>query len=172
MVRLSAPGLLQILTNDIKDIQIVDNFKPAGAPESKNEGPAVKIAAGISLQELYTAAARRTEQLLGKQLIQLGLQEDTASKHFTLTIQLKKELVIANEYQNNELFWALRGGGSGTFGVIFWEAVTAFHTEIPALNDAGGAGYYWMIPNAPLSENVSVSTMYIMLVFPNQTDTT
>lgn len=28
------------------------------------------------------------------------------------------EIRIANEYQNSDLFWALRGGGGSTFGVL------------------------------------------------------
>jgi FAD/FMN-containing dehydrogenase len=28
------------------------------------------------------------------------------------------DLVTANECQNKDLFWAIRGGGGGTFGVI------------------------------------------------------
>lgn len=76
-------------------------------------------------------------------------------------------MVIANEHQNTDLFWALRGGGGGTFGVVvnatvrtfdevplvltdlkistpagnpsFWHAMADFHASLPRLVDVGGA---------------------------------
>ncbi|KAJ5530564.1 hypothetical protein N7527_003957 [Penicillium freii] len=36
------------------------------------------------------------------------------------------DLVTANECQNNDLFWAIRGGGGGTFGVILSPTVNAY----------------------------------------------
>ena len=38
-------------------------------------------------------------------------------------------MVIANEYQNKGLFWALKGGGGGTFGVV--TRVTLRTHELP-----------------------------------------
>lgn len=117
----------------------------------------------------------------------------------SLTVYLQGDLVIANEYQNSDLFWALRGGGGGTFGVVinvtirtfddapmvitnvnittaagdpkFWEAMEDYHALLPTLNDAGGAGYYFMLPDLPLSANTSVSALTSTLLFPNTTDT-
>jgi FAD/FMN-containing dehydrogenase len=43
----------------MKDIQLSDNFKPAGAPKHKSEDSAVTIGAGVSLQELYPAAGKQ-----------------------------------------------------------------------------------------------------------------
>lgn len=98
--------------------------------------------------------------------------------------------MTANAYQNTDLFWALRGGGGGTFGVVvhvtirtfpeapvvvsnlnisavdsstFWDAITQFHSYLPALNDAGGSGYYFMMPQ------YQVSVMGLM--FLNTSDT-
>lgn len=53
-----APESLQILTNGMKDIEILKDFKPKGAPSGKSEGPAVTLAAGVSLQELYRALSK------------------------------------------------------------------------------------------------------------------
>lgn len=36
------------------------------------------------------------------------------------------EIVTANEFQNPDLYWALRGGGGGTFGVVTEMVVKAF----------------------------------------------
>ena len=83
------------------------------------------------------------------------------------------KLVVANECQNSDLFWALRGGGGGTFGVlnsatlktfptpkisfslytanlttkntdIFWDAVADLFTELPRMMDDGLMGYLYV----------------------------
>ncbi|KAE8355292.1 hypothetical protein BDV28DRAFT_155514 [Aspergillus coremiiformis] len=215
--RASAPGSLQILTIGMKDIRIVDKFTPAGAPEGKNEGSAVTTAAGVSLQELYAAVAARNRTVVagsshivgaaggyiqGGGHSPLGPWKGMASDNaleFTI-VSANGELLVANEYQNKDLFWALRGGGGGTFGVVvsvtlrtfdevpvilsnlnitapvrdnkFWDTVTKLHASLPALNDAGGAGYYWIIPDFQLTKNTSVSAITLIFIFPNQTDTT
>lgn len=108
-------------------------------------------------------------------------------------------MVHANAYQNQDLFWALRGGGGGTFGVVtsvtlrtfdeapvvttslnistptgspdFWSAVTAFHASLPDLNDAGGSGYYIISPNQAVEGVGNLSVFNLALIFPDQTDT-
>lgn len=57
--RSTAPESLQILTSQMKGIQFVDNFVPAGARKHKGEGSAVTIEAGVALKELYTAVAAK-----------------------------------------------------------------------------------------------------------------
>jgi hypothetical protein len=82
------------------------------------------------------------------------------------------ELITANECQNKDLFWAIRGGGGGTFGVIlsltvkafptpsmstatvsmsarngtsgkvWWKIISSIHKEMVMLQDAGVMGYY------------------------------
>lgn len=107
-------------------------------------------------------------------------------------------MVIANAYQNSDLFWALRGGGGGTFGVVtratirtfpdapvvlynlnfttsatnpaFWDGWTEWHSELPSINDAGGSGYYYTLPNVPLSADLRVATMVSLMMFPEKTD--
>ena len=112
---------------------------------------------------------------------------------------IQGDLVIANEHQNTDLFWALRGGGGGTFGVVinatvrtfdevplvltdlkistpagnpsFWHAMADFHGSLPRLVDVGGAGYYFMVPETPLlGDAISISGMTVVMHFPNMTD--
>ena len=100
---------------------------------------------------------------------------------------------MANEFQNRDLFWALRGGGGGSWGVVvnvtlrtfpdpplvfqslqlvtpnitaFWDFIREFHVKLPAINDAGGSGYYFVQPG---TKNQS-STLDIILLFVGQTD--
>ncbi|KAI1254787.1 hypothetical protein MGN70_002847, partial [Eutypa lata] len=55
------------------------------------------------------------------------------------------QLLVANEVSNPELFWAIRGGGGSTFGVVV-EATFKAHPRIPLLS------FYWYI-NSTLSTN-------------------
>jgi hypothetical protein len=106
--------------------------------------------------------------------------------------------VFANEYQNSDLFYGLRGGGGGTFGIVvsvtvraysdypvvftqtnytlaapntlFWKGIEAFHNYLVPLNDNGGSGYYYITPVSPISETQAVSTFVSYMWFVNQTD--
>ncbi|KAF2400246.1 FAD-binding domain-containing protein [Trichodelitschia bisporula] len=87
-------------------------------------------------------------------------------------------LLVANRVSNPDLFWALRGGGGGTFGVVveatikvypapkilsynFWLNTTAYANtsaiypataylcaQLPRLNKEGFQGYFYVRPNA------------------------
>ncbi|CAG8899453.1 unnamed protein product [Penicillium egyptiacum] len=210
--RSTAPDSLQIFTYWMKDIRFSDEFKPAGAP--KSEGSAVTIAAGVNLMELYAAVGKEGRAVVagtshtvgaaggyiqggGHSLLGpwKGMSTDNVLEYRVVTAS--GNLVTANSYHNSDLFWALRGGGGGTFGVVvsvtlrtfddapttmvnlnistvarhpgFWEAMTDFHAAIPSLNDAGAGGYYFIIPDMPFNRTL-VSTLSILLFFPNQTD--
>ncbi|KAL4942287.1 hypothetical protein BDV06DRAFT_211952 [Aspergillus oleicola] len=213
--RSTAPESLQILTNGLKDIEIIDEFVSEGAPSGQSEGPAVTVAAGVSLQELYralrdkkrvaVAGVSHTVGVAGGYIqggghSPLGPWKGMASDNalqFTV-VTADGDLVVANNYQNSDLFWALRGGGGGTFGVVmdvtlrtfdeapvifsnlnittepghpeFWKAMTQFHAHVPALNDAGGAGCYYILPELPWVDNTTISSFTTTLIFPNQTD--
>lgn len=55
------------------------------------------------------------------------------------------ELVVANEISNPDLFWAIRGGGGSTFGIVV-EATFKAYPKTPVL------GFYWYI-NSTLTTN-------------------
>ncbi|KAL3491214.1 hypothetical protein BJX62DRAFT_251496 [Aspergillus germanicus] len=214
--RSTAPESLQIQTSGMQEISFVDDFTPKGAPKGGSEGPAVTIAAGVALQELYAALGKRGRiavagaahtvgaaggYIQGGGHSFLGPWKGMASDNalqFTV-VTANGDLVVANEYKNRDLFWALRGGGGGTFGIVvdvtirtfdeapvimsnlnistpsehpdFWDAITEFHAYLPALSDAGGAGYYRIFPDLPLSDqNTTVSGLILGFVFPDQTD--
>lgn len=52
----------------------------------------------------------------------------------------------------------------------FWDAFREWHAELPSLNDAGGSGYYFGLPNFPVGPQTSVSTLISLLMFPEKTD--
>ncbi|CAG8103616.1 unnamed protein product [Penicillium salamii] len=214
--RSTAPESLQIFTNGMKNITFVDNFVPAGAPRGKSEGHAVTMGAGVHLAELYQAAGEKNRTVQGGAshtvgaaggYIQAGghspfgarggLASDNALEFEVVTAN--GTLVIANEYQNTDLFWALRGGGGGTFGVVvnvtvrtlpeapvivanlnlttslghdqFWNAVSEYHGALPELNDAGGSGYYFGFPILPVNSTTEISAMTSFLLFAGYTNT-
>lgn len=105
--------------------------------------------------------------------------------------------VTASDEQNTDLFWALRGGGGGTFGVVtsvtlkthpkipvtimtftllsssttteaFWGAMKAYWDSFVTFNDAGCYSYFFIMPNL-VAEGV---TMFEMTPFwaPNMTE--
>jgi len=80
---------------------------------------------------------------------------------------------VANDYQNQDLYWALRGGGGGTFGVVvsvtlktfpdppviaqstnitfpdvssLWNFSTAYLSILPQVADDAGVSYYYFDP--------------------------
>lgn len=63
--RSTAPESLQIFTNGMKNITFVDDFVPAGAPNSKSEGHAVTMAAGVHMAEVYKAAGEKQRTVQG-----------------------------------------------------------------------------------------------------------
>lgn len=94
------------------------------------------------------------------------------------------EVLTANAYQNEDIYWAIRGGGGGTFGVIlsvtvkvypmpklevwqidiaarnntpsklWWELIAQLHYLLPDLQDQGIHGYY-TITGPPSSNTLS-----------------
>ncbi|PVH83979.1 FAD-binding domain-containing protein [Cadophora sp. DSE1049] len=59
------------------------------------------------------------------------------------------ELVIANAISNPELFWAIRGGGGGTFGVVV-EATWKAYPNVPI------TGFNWYINSTVTSLNTTM----------------
>lgn len=55
-------------------------------------------------------------------------------------------------------------------GPQFWKAFSQFHAGLPALNEAGGSGFYFGMPIPPLNATASISSIISLLVFPNLTD--
>jgi Berberine and berberine like len=104
--------------------------------------------------------------------------------------------VVANNFQNQGLFWALRGGGGGTFGVVIsvtlqtfpeppvtvqnlnvsfqdTKSLYTFTTEylkmLPSLADAGGSGYWYVDPTGAIQGNGRPAFIVVHFFF-NKTD--
>ncbi|MGA8458869.1 MAG: FAD-binding protein [Streptosporangiaceae bacterium] len=131
--RSSAPGSLLIWTHRMREITVHDAFRPAGT-----DGPGVPgitVGAGDRWLEAYQAATAHGRYVQGGGCVSVGAaggfpqgggfgsfsrRYGTAAGNMleAEVVLASGEIVVANETQHADLFWALRGGGGGTFGVV------------------------------------------------------
>lgn len=170
-------GALGLWMTHLKDIQ----FKNWN--DTYYTGKAIKMSAGVQGFEAYAAADAEGLQVVGGECPTVGVaggytqgggHSALTSKHGLAADQtLEWEVVtgtgehlIANRYNNTDLYWALSGGGGGTYGVVlsltskahedtptaganltflstgvsqdaYYEAITTFHASLPEIVDAG-----------------------------------
>ncbi|RYP30825.1 hypothetical protein DL767_006038 [Monosporascus sp. MG133] len=104
-------GGVSIWTHNMKDINFYENYE-----EGPYRGPAFKLGAGVQVYEAYEAAHKEGVTIVGGEGRVLSMEVVTADGHF----------VTASETSNPDLFWALRGGGGSTYGVVTSMVVKAF----------------------------------------------
>ncbi|KAF2467735.1 FAD-binding domain-containing protein [Lindgomyces ingoldianus] len=197
---------LSIWTHGLKDIQFFDSY----VDDSGYKGPAFKAGAGVQAFELYKAANDHGVVVVGGEGQTVGIMGGyiqggghsplssiygMAADH-VLGVEMVTptgEFVTANSSSNTDLFYAVRGGGGSTFGVVtsvtvkaypdmpvsaatwnldsskigkdrFWNAVRAW---VDRFNDNADAGIYNYFIIAPNGTTVS----FIMQPFfaPNKT---
>ncbi|KAL0253181.1 hypothetical protein SLS55_010634 [Diplodia seriata] len=176
-------GALAIWTHHLKSVSIIDYTSPAYS------GKAIKVGAGVQGGEAYAAADAAGLAVVGGECPTVGIaggysqgggHSALASKYGLAADQvLEWEVVdgvtgavhVANRQQNRDLFWALSGGGAGSYGVVlsmtskahqdipvsganltftadglsadtFYEAIGAWQTELPKFVDAGAMVIY------------------------------
>jgi FAD/FMN-containing dehydrogenase len=131
----NAPDSLLIWTRHMNDITMHEAFVPQGCEHTLQPQPAVTVGAGTIGMQAYQAVTTKagkyvqgggcTTVCLGG-LIQSG-GFGNYSKHYGTAAGslLEAEVVtadgqirIANATTNPDLFWALKGGGGGSFGVV------------------------------------------------------
>ncbi|KAI0073141.1 FAD-binding domain-containing protein [Panus rudis PR-1116 ss-1] len=126
-----------IWTHHRKNITVHPTFTPDGAPSSEVYENAITLESGVQWHEAYDAASAAGVVLVGG-VTALGTVGAAGGwiqggGHSALSptyglgvdnvVQMTAVLangthVTANAHQNADLFWALRGGGGGTFGVV------------------------------------------------------
>ncbi|KAJ6111988.1 FAD linked oxidase N-terminal [Penicillium sp. IBT 18751x] len=180
-------GALGIWTHHLKDIDYIPNYK-----SRTYEGPAVKMGAGVQAHEIYEKANElgftavggegKTVGVAGGYVLGGGHSPMSSMYGLAADQVLALEVVLANgrfvtvtEESDPDLFWAIRGGGGGTFGVVtsvisrvypkvgvtvstfsfatgtnvsadtFWAGVRSYIERFPAHADAGTYAYFWVI---------------------------
>jgi FAD/FMN-containing dehydrogenase len=131
--RSCAPGSLLIWTHRMRDITVHDAFTPAGTGEPGV--PAISVGAGTRWLEAYQALAGTGRYVQGGGCTSVGaaggFTQGGGFGHFSRrygtaagnvleaeVVTASGEIVVASAARHPDLFWALRGGGGGTFGVV------------------------------------------------------
>lgn len=181
-------GAIAIWTQKLKDISHL-KYK-AGA----HYIDAIKMGAGVSGDEVATYASKNGLAVVSGNCPSVGLAggfiqgggHGPLSSKYGLAADNALEfevvdgngnLIVASAHENSDLFWALRGGGGGTFGVVlsatvkafpdeplsfgtimfaaegleeerFYEACAAFYEIIPSLVDSGAVPIFLFTPQA------------------------
>ncbi|KAG0154026.1 hypothetical protein PDIDSM_1405 [Penicillium digitatum] len=184
-------GALGIWTHHLKDIEYYENYRASGY-----QGPAVKMGSGVQAFEIYSKGQELEFTAVGGEGKTVGVAGGYAlggghspmSSVYGLAADqvLALEVVLANgrfvtvtEESDADLFWALRGGGGGTYGVVtslisrvypkvgvtvstfnfstsddvsvetFWAGIRSYLERFPAHADAGTYAYFWVMPMGP-----------------------
>ena len=150
----NAPDSLLIWTRHMHDVTIQQDFVPSGCKSTHAPQRAITVGSGTIWLQAYDAVTTKagayvqgggctTVGVAG--LIQSG-GFGSFSKHYGMAAAglLEAEVVtadgkvrIANSCTNTDLFWALKGGGGGTFGAV--SKLTLRVRGLPEL--AGGANF-------------------------------
>jgi FAD/FMN-containing dehydrogenase len=131
----NAPDSLLIWTRSLSEIALHEEFVPQGCAARVAPAPAVSVGAGCMWIDVYTAVTTRAGRYVqGGGCTTVGVAGLIQSGGFGSFSQgfgnaaaglLEAEVVtadgavrIANACTHPDLFWALKGGGGGTFGVV------------------------------------------------------
>jgi len=131
----NAPDSLLIWTRHMNDIAMQSAFVPQGCEQTLKPHPAVTLGAGTIWLQAYDAVTTTGGKYVqGGGCTTVGVAGliqgggfGSFSKHYGLAAGslLEAEVVtadgkirVANACTNPELFWALKGGGGGSYGVV------------------------------------------------------
>ncbi|KAI1498800.1 FAD binding domain-containing protein [Biscogniauxia marginata] len=177
-------GALSLWTHNMKDIRFYEDYE-----EGSYKGPAFKMGAGVQTYEAYEAAHKANVTIVGGEGKTVGItggyilggghsplssMYGMAADHVLSmeVVTADGRFVTASESSNPDLFWALRGGGGSTYGVVtsmvikafpkisvttmnfslstgrnvsvdqFWQAVRAYFEDFIKYTDAGTYSYF------------------------------
>ncbi|KAF8834784.1 FAD-binding domain-containing protein [Paxillus ammoniavirescens] len=134
--RSAARGSFVVWTHNLKNITYNPAFVPQGAPANETYN-AVTLGGGVQWHEAYDAVNQYGRMMVGGISAggsigaaggwlaggghsalspTYGLGADNAIE---ISVVLSTgEYLTVNDYQNSDLFWALRGGGGSTYGIV------------------------------------------------------
>lgn len=132
--RSSASEALSIWTHHLRDVVVHDSFV-VDDQQRDERVPAVTVGAGTRWLEVYQALAGTGRFVLGGGCTSVGAAGGftqgggygSYSRRFGTAagnvlemevVTADGEIVTTNPNEHPDLFWALRGGGGGTFGVV------------------------------------------------------
>ncbi|KAI8632863.1 FAD-binding domain-containing protein [Xylariaceae sp. FL1651] len=131
--RSQAPGALSIWVHHMQDRKTHDSFKPKGC-NFTIETTAVTVGGGAQLGTLYEELDKINQTIVGggSKTVSVGGYitgggHSILAPHYGMAadqvlevevVTPEGDIVLANECQNEDLFWAMRGGGGSTFGIM------------------------------------------------------
>ncbi|KAM7201741.1 FAD-binding domain containing protein [Naviculisporaceae sp. PSN 640] len=135
-------GALSIWTHKLNDIQFFPSYSCGPGPSSYS-GPAFKLGAGVVTEEIYQAAENHGVSVVGGECHTVGIAGGYiaggghsplsslagmgADQVLSLEVVLPSgEFVTASADSNPDLYWALRGGGGSTYGVVTSVVIRAY----------------------------------------------
>lgn len=134
--RSNAPDSLLIWTHKMRETRFQPSFVAAGSGPAEVGVPALQVSAGTRWLEAYGEATTRNGRYVqgggctsvgaAGGFIQGGGFGSFSKKFGTAAAGLLEaevvtadgDILTVNRFQHPDLFWALRGGGGGTFGVV------------------------------------------------------
>ncbi|KAK8078320.1 hypothetical protein PG996_004490 [Apiospora saccharicola] len=133
MIRSSGKGTLNLWTHNLQGMTHHESFTPKGCDTSV--GAVMTVAVGVTVQDAYTFADEHNSTILGPYFPTVAVSggwvmgggHSILSPVYGLGADRVVEFQIvtpdgvsrtASACENPDLFWALRGGGGGTFGVV------------------------------------------------------
>ncbi|KAK3987469.1 bifunctional solanapyrone synthase [Cladorrhinum sp. PSN332] len=185
-------GALSIWTHKLKDIRFIPNYTCG----TKYSGPAFRLGAGVATEEVYQAAEANNVTVVGGECRTVGMaggyiaggghspMSSIAGMGADQVLEMDVVLpsgrfVTVNEGSYPDLFWALRGGGGSTYGVVtsvvvraypqipvttlsfafttgpnvtvdtFFAGLKAYMTYFDAITAAGAYGYFLVVGIGP-----------------------
>ncbi|RDW65276.1 putative isoamyl alcohol oxidase [Coleophoma crateriformis] len=181
--RSTGAAALAVWTHNLKTIDFLEYS------DDFYQGTAVKVGAGVLGYEILEAAAAKGQVVVSGECPTVGLAggytqgggHSALSTNFGLSadqtlayevVTASGNLINATRSQNSDLYWALSGGGGGTYGVVvsmtvktypdapiggaglqflaayttsdvFYEAISEFHALLPAMVDNGTMVVYY-----------------------------
>ncbi|RFU71833.1 fad binding domain-containing [Trichoderma arundinaceum] len=132
--RSNSPGSLSIWTHHLNDITYNEGqFKLYGSGKVLR-GNSITVGGGSEMYDIYSAADKHGQAIVGGGGKTVGIGGYiTGGGHSILApryglaadnvwqmeiVTPRGDIVVANEDRHRDLFWAMRGGGGSTFGVI------------------------------------------------------
>ncbi|KAI0635700.1 hypothetical protein C8Q77DRAFT_1099088 [Trametes polyzona] len=184
--RSNARGSFVIWTHHLKNITMQSGFRPAGAPLYETYDHVITLGAGVQWHEAYDAADANNRTMVGGIAAGgsvgsaggwlLGGGHSALSPTYGLGVDNVLEISLvtstgeyltANAHQHPDLFWALRGGGGGTFGVVT-SLTYRTHETLPVV----GAFLVLSINTSSPSSNPAFQQIFseLLRITPNLTD--
>jgi FAD/FMN-containing dehydrogenase len=129
---------LMLWTRRMSEVRVHDSFTPAGSAAESGSGagvPAVTLGAGVRWLDAYRALAPHGRYVQGGGCTSVGAVGGftqgggfgSFSRRFGTAagnvlemevVTASGEILVVNTTRHPDLFWALRGGGGGTFAVV------------------------------------------------------